>query len=571
CNYQGHIEGFPNSVVTISTCSGLRGLIQFENISYGIEPLETSSGFEHVIYPVKNKNALAEGQRSHHWETSFSRKSAKKKMQSDPYQSSPSGSEIHVVVEKNLYDHMGADPAAVTQKVFQVIGFVSAMFTSFNITLILSSLELWIDDNKISITGEANELLHRFLNWKKSYLVLRPHDVAFLLVLSYREKSRYVGATLKGKMCDGKNAGGVALYSRTISLESFAVIIAQLLSLSMGIAFDDVNKCQCSGAACIMNPEAVHSSGVRIFSNCSMEDFIRFISKPNSRCLQNQPHLDPSYKTSLCGNKHVEDGEQCDCGRVEECRRDPCCEYKTCRFKGNAVCAHGSCCTQCKLREKGEICRLSEDECDLTEYCNGSSNFCPENFYLHDGYRCNMNQWVCMEGKCRDGTRLCEEIYGKGTLYGSQACFEEINSRSDQFGNCGLSPGGFIPCTFNNLRCGKLMCIYTNKFPFSKEDAAVLYAGVEGDICISLYYPSRHKNYSHMWVPSGTICGDNKICMESMCVEDNLLPIECSSRKCNFQGRCNNRRNCHCEDRYLPPDCLTISNTWPGGSVDSGN
>lgn len=46
-------------------------------------------------------------------------------------------------------------------------------------------------------------------------------------------------------------------HPRTISLESLAVIIAQLLSLSMGIAYDDINKCQCPGAVCIMNPEAV--------------------------------------------------------------------------------------------------------------------------------------------------------------------------------------------------------------------------------------------------------------------------------------------------------------------------
>ncbi|XP_007933257.1 disintegrin and metalloproteinase domain-containing protein 2-like [Orycteropus afer afer] len=475
CNYQGHIEGFLNSVVTISTCSGLRGLIQFESISYGIEPLQTSARFEHVIYPVKNKNTSYSLYTKMDNETS---QLSHKIPQIKKFSGYIRYLEIHVVVEKQLYDHMGADTAIVTQKVFQVIGLVSAMLTSFNITLVLSSLELWIDANKIPITGEANELLYDFLNWKKTYLVLRPHDVAFFLI--YRENSNYVGATLKGKVCDRENAGVVALHSRTTSLESFALIIAQLLSLSMGISFDDINKCQCPGAACIMNPEAVHSSGVKLFSNCSMEDFKHFISKPNSRCLQNQPHLDPFYKTSLCGNKQVDDGEQCDCGHTE-------------------------------LRAKGEICRLSEDECDLTEYCNGSSNVCPENVYLHDGYRCSMNQWVCMEGKCRDGTRMCEEIYGEGTLYGSQACFEEINSRNDQFGNCGLSPSGFVPCNFNNLRCGKLMCISKSKSPFSKQDAAVLYAGVEGDICVSLYFPYRNKNYSHMWVPSGTICGDNKM------------------------------------------------------------
>lgn len=43
----------------------------------------------------------------------------------------------------------------------------------------------------------------------------------------------------------------------TINLESLAVIIAQLLSLSMGIPYDDINKCHCPGEVCIMNPAAV--------------------------------------------------------------------------------------------------------------------------------------------------------------------------------------------------------------------------------------------------------------------------------------------------------------------------
>ncbi|XP_028021313.2 disintegrin and metalloproteinase domain-containing protein 18 [Balaenoptera acutorostrata] len=56
CHYQGYVADFPNSVVTLSICSGLRGFLQFENISYGIEPLESSARFEHIIYQVKNDN-----------------------------------------------------------------------------------------------------------------------------------------------------------------------------------------------------------------------------------------------------------------------------------------------------------------------------------------------------------------------------------------------------------------------------------------------------------------------------------------------------------------------------------
>ncbi|PNI67748.1 ADAM32 isoform 11, partial [Pan troglodytes] len=48
CYYQGNIEGYPDSMVTLSTCSGLRGILQFENVSYGIEPLESAVEFQHV-------------------------------------------------------------------------------------------------------------------------------------------------------------------------------------------------------------------------------------------------------------------------------------------------------------------------------------------------------------------------------------------------------------------------------------------------------------------------------------------------------------------------------------------
>lgn len=133
---------------------------------------------------------------------------------------------------------------------------------------------------------------------------MRSHNVAFLLV--YREKSQCVGTTFQGKRCDNQYGGGVALYPGSLNLESLAVIMAQLLSVGMGIAYDDINKCQCSGAICIMNPEAIHSTGVKSFSNCSMEDFADFISKPSAQCLRNQPRSDPPYKAAVCGTREVE-------------------------------------------------------------------------------------------------------------------------------------------------------------------------------------------------------------------------------------------------------------------------
>nr|XP_028564604.1 disintegrin and metalloproteinase domain-containing protein 2-like [Podarcis muralis] len=57
CYYQGYIEGYTDSIVMLSTCLGLSGLLQFENSSYGIEPVESASGFQHLVYQIEYEDA----------------------------------------------------------------------------------------------------------------------------------------------------------------------------------------------------------------------------------------------------------------------------------------------------------------------------------------------------------------------------------------------------------------------------------------------------------------------------------------------------------------------------------
>uniref|UniRef100_A0A8C3J2C0 ADAM metallopeptidase domain 12 n=1 Tax=Chrysemys picta bellii TaxID=8478 RepID=A0A8C3J2C0_CHRPI len=53
CYYHGTVQGYPDSAVSLSTCSGLRGLILFENKTYILEPLENATS-EHKIYQAEN-------------------------------------------------------------------------------------------------------------------------------------------------------------------------------------------------------------------------------------------------------------------------------------------------------------------------------------------------------------------------------------------------------------------------------------------------------------------------------------------------------------------------------------
>lgn len=64
-------------------------------------------------------------------------------------------------------------------KMFPLLRF--QMFNPLNVTIVLSSLELWAEGDKISTAGDTDELLQRFLQWKLLSLEPQAHNVASLL------------------------------------------------------------------------------------------------------------------------------------------------------------------------------------------------------------------------------------------------------------------------------------------------------------------------------------------------------------------------------------------------------
>lgn len=81
------------------------------------------------------------------------------------------------VVRKSKWgtvEQLGSGPA--------VVSVCFQMFTRLNLTIALSSLELWTEKNKIPTMGDAEELLQRFLQWKNIHRVLRLQDITFLFV-----------------------------------------------------------------------------------------------------------------------------------------------------------------------------------------------------------------------------------------------------------------------------------------------------------------------------------------------------------------------------------------------------
>ena len=85
------------------------------------------------------------------------------------------------------------------------------------------------------------------------------------------------------------------------------------------------------------------------FSTCSKQQFNQWMGEGHALCLLNKPNQIADFGS--CGNGIVDDGEQCDCGGVDDCaRNDPCCDPLTCRLKREADCSGGECCDEnCKV------------------------------------------------------------------------------------------------------------------------------------------------------------------------------------------------------------------------------
>uniref|UniRef100_A0A8C9DGW0 Uncharacterized protein n=1 Tax=Prolemur simus TaxID=1328070 RepID=A0A8C9DGW0_PROSS len=561
CFYQGYAEEIPKSVATLSTCSGLRGMLQLKNISYGIEPLESSPTYTHILYQIKANTVD---------DSSFQEKYSVTQYLDEPYRilvnSEKTSSDallkrtlkVRIIMDKSMYDYMGSEVAVAVEKVTQIFGFINTMFSQLKMSIMLSSLEVWSDQSKISTSGDADELLQRFLSWKQKFSFQSSHDMAYLLI--YRDHLTHVGATYHGMACDPKFAAGVVLYSKKITLEAFSVVMGQLLGISLGLTYDNIYNCYCQGATCIMSPEAILLQGVKLFSSCSMDEFKQIILQPELECLQNKTisRVISPKQDAVCGNSILEAGEQCDCG-TDTCTHKKCCNPKDCSLLGAAECGSGVCCdvNTCMIFERGRLCRKSKDMCDLPEYCNGLSEFCVPDRQAADWEPCNNKTTYCYKGVCQDPDIQCIQLFGKFAKGGPSLCLQEVNIHGDKFGNCAGH------CNYRHTHCGKMVCHWTRSELVSIFDHDVQYTFIGGFVCLSAALTNssrKDETYHEVWRIKYPNCSMLLPPCRYIMLELNLL-FGCQV--------CNDLYNCHCDVGYSPPACDPSPGSQ-GGSSDDG-
>ncbi|XP_032357301.1 disintegrin and metalloproteinase domain-containing protein 9 [Etheostoma spectabile] len=577
CYYHGEVEGHEDSVVALSTCSGLRGVILLRNESYGLEPVPQSATNEHFLYLLKDIQSEpvtcgvvgepASTQSHEPFELGKSLTSLLRRKRSDNLPET-SYVELVLVVDHLRYNFKKQNETAVHEEMVEMANLLDGYYKPLNIRVVLVGLEIFKDANPFNVEGSAGDVLGMFVKWRKTVLLPKiRHDIGQLIVgLPQPYDGHILGMAFVGTVCSAATSGGINVFNNNL-VTSASVVVAHEMGHNLGMNHD--TRTCCSGGNCIMEAAV---SGSSSFSTCSQENFVQLILGGGGLCLKNPPAPSTVVGIAVCGNGLLDKGEQCDCGKPEECN-NKCCDAATCQFTRGSACAQGGCCDNCQIRVSGTECRESVNTCDLPEYCNGTSAFCPRNFYVMDGLPCEDRQAAayCYEGKCQTYDFQCSNLFAQATAKKAEdICFRIANIKGNEFGNCGINGNKLVPCSVGNSMCGKLQCVNVNLNNDIPAGAQVSIQKVQGSTCINADFNLGTDVLDPGYVKSGSPCDKGKTCIDFQCVNaSNLLPnVNCSAQTtCNNQGVCNDQGHCHCANGWAPPNC---DKSGRGGSIDSG-
>ncbi|CAL8297350.1 unnamed protein product [Merluccius merluccius] len=601
CYYHGAVQGRPQSAVSLSVCSGLRGFIALENETLTIEPAPGADNNTHFIYRLADRG-LTPGTCGHGFNVSSP---APGDGMGNPFHSFSSRHKRHtqkttkyvelvIVADNREFQKQGKDVERVKQRLVEIANYVDKFYRPLNIRVALVGLEVWSDADKCPVSQDPFSTLHEFLDWRKTKLLpQKPHDNAQLISGVYFQGTT-IGMAPIMSMCTVDQSGGVVMDHSENPLGA-AVTLAHELGHNFGMNHDTPERgCGCrmtvDRGGCIMTPSTGYPFPT-VFSSCSRRDVASSLEKGVGSCLFNMPEVKLLYGGRSCGNRirgggggvrlwgaggvhepvlqrhhmHAE-------GKRSECM-NPCCNATTCTLKGNAVCAHGQCCEDCRLTPAGTPCREAGNSCDLPEFCTGSSAHCPANVFLHDGHACQRVDGYCYNGICQTHEQQCTTLWGPGATPAPEICFERVNSAGDPYGNCGKdSKGSFAKCEARDARCGKIQCQGGANRPVIGTNAVSIETNIplqEGGriLCRGTHVYLGDDMPDPGLVLSGTKCGEEMMCLNRRCQNVSEFSVHQCSGKCSGRGVCNNKKNCHCESHWAPPLC---QGAGFGGSIDSG-
>ncbi|XP_021934783.1 disintegrin and metalloproteinase domain-containing protein 19 isoform X5 [Zootermopsis nevadensis] len=642
CYYHGTVKDYPGATAAFHTCNGVSGVIHVGNETFVIHPFyggDLSQKHPHVIFEARTKtNKGCANSGNFEWRMNSFRRQKHISGMAEGTKANASGSryrrsvqigpkfrwtlrkgarvrrdvkegsrnlrdrgeyaryrrdvrdvikfiETALVIDKAMFEKRnGSSRMDVVHDAIQVANIADLYFRTLNTRVSVVYIETWQGTNQAPVE-KNQDIIRSLLNFndytsRKLYKVDK--DTTQLLTGEVFQGGE-TGMAVPETVCTTKSVG-INVDINTYEPHLLAGTMAHMIGHNIGMGHDDGREeCFCRDwHGCIMARSIVGLENVQPykFSECSRSDYVDALRIGHGICLMNKPNELVMRRT--CGNSIVEEGEDCDCGTIDECHdKDPCCDPITCKLTTEAECASGPCCSDCKLRPRGVICRDAVNECDLPEHCSGEDGNCPVDIYKKNGNPCGGNTGYCFNGICPTVNIQCGVVWGYGGIAGDKQCFDQFNSKGSINGHCGIDDNGqYIKCDPENVRCGSLQCKLGNRYPLNGKDQlySTTIISIKGEEYECKHATSRSTggtkdssgNRDMGLVRDGTPCGDNLICVNQTCtsifphIDQGKCPSNHNNLECSGHGVCSNVNKCYCEMGWSGPDCsIQIEMTLP--------
>ncbi|XP_011257303.2 disintegrin and metalloproteinase domain-containing protein 22 isoform X17 [Camponotus floridanus] len=582
CYYHGTVRDYPGASAAFHTCNGVSGVIHLGNETFVIHPFyggDLSQKHPHIIFEARTKvNKGCANSGSLDWRTKNRRQKhiyGLSKITSDRYKRDVREAtkyiETAIIIDKAMFDKRnGSTRAEVVHDAIQVANIADLYFRTLNTRVSVVYIETWKGSNQAQIDNgiDIGQALLNFNDYTMRRMFQVSQDTTQLLT-GETFSGGESGVAVSSTVCTQRSVG-ISVDLNTYEPHLLAGTMAHMIGHNIGMSHDDGrNDCNCRDwHGCIMAQSIVGLENVQPykFSECSKTDYIEALKNGQGFCLFNKPN---EVEMRKCGNRVIDDGEQCDCGSIDECKEyDPCCDPITCKLTTEAECATGPCCSNCKLHARGVICRDSMNECDLPEMCSGDTGQCPPDVYKKNGSPCSNNAGSCFNGVCPALDLQCEQVWGYGGIVADQQCFEQFNSKGSINGHCGTDASGhLIKCEAENVRCGSLQCQQGSKQPVIEEmkdyySRTIISIKSQEYECKATTGRVEGSDIPGMGlVRDGTSCGDNLICVNQTCtslfphIDQEKCPSNHDNNECSGNGVCTNVNKCYCYPGWSGPDC----------------
>ncbi|XP_018397124.1 PREDICTED: disintegrin and metalloproteinase domain-containing protein 19 isoform X8 [Cyphomyrmex costatus] len=583
CYYHGTVRDYPGASAAFHTCNGVSGVIHLGNETFVIHPFyggDLSQKHPHIIFEARTKvNKGCANSGNLEWRVKNRRQKhifGLSETISDRYKRDVREAtkyiETAIIIDKAMFDKRnGSTRAEVVHDAIQVANIADLYFRTLNTRVSVVYIESWKGSNQAQIDNgiDIDQALLSFNDYTMRRMYQVAQDTTQLLT-GETFSGGESGVAVPETVCSQRSVG-ISVDLNTYEPHLLAGTMAHMIGHNIGMSHDDGrNDCNCRDwHGCIMAQSIVGLENVQPykFSECSKTDYIEALKSGHGICLFNKPN-ELEIRRS-CGNRVIDDGEQCDCGSIEECKEyDPCCDPITCKLTTEAECATGPCCSDCKLRARGVVCRESTNECDLPEMCTGDTGQCPSDVYKKNGNPCANNAGHCFNGICPALDLQCEQVWGYGGIAADKECFEQFNSKGSINGHCGTdSSGHLIKCESENIRCGSLQCQQGSKQPVidgmkDLHTRTIISIKNQEYECKATNGRVEGSDIPGMGlVRDGTSCGDNLICVNQTCtslfpyIDQEKCPSNHDDKECSGNGVCTNVNKCHCFLGWSGPDC----------------